>query len=311
MSVEKRVGSGLAGELRFLRKERKLTLQVVCDQLRWPQSKISRMETGQQGVTLADLASLLTVYDVFGKERERLLHMVDRQDDPGYWETDVSPTGSRTLARLEPEATAIVDVEPLLVPGLAQTAAYAAAVMKAAHLPPEQVGPRVAARMARKKILAKKVPPKLDMVVDEIALRRVVGSHSIMAEQLRAMIAVAKRPNVRLWVVPFDLGGNAGLHYPFYLMDFLHAKSIVLLEGTTSGVFLEDDERIGIFRRHAAELVRVALSPNESVHLVATLVGEHERECGDDERQDLAEVELQRCERELRGVGGVRGGAGR
>ncbi|HEY3609050.1 MAG TPA: helix-turn-helix transcriptional regulator, partial [Pseudonocardiaceae bacterium] len=67
------VWSGLAGEVRHVRNRRNLSLEVVCDQLGWQQSKLSRMERGQQCISTADLASLLVIYKVTGTERNRLL----------------------------------------------------------------------------------------------------------------------------------------------------------------------------------------------------------------------------------------------
>src|SRR6266566_1052601 len=77
------VESGLAGEIQYIRDQHDLTLETVCDQLGWQQSKLSRMERGQQCVSAADLASLLVIYKVTGRERNRLLHLVERQDEPG------------------------------------------------------------------------------------------------------------------------------------------------------------------------------------------------------------------------------------
>jgi hypothetical protein len=60
--------------MQYLRVQRGLTLEVVCDQLRWQQSKLSRMENGQQCISQADLAALLVIYEIHGKERQWLLH---------------------------------------------------------------------------------------------------------------------------------------------------------------------------------------------------------------------------------------------
>jgi hypothetical protein len=77
------VRSGLAWEMQYIREQQcGLTLEVVCDQMRWQQSKLSRMENGQQCISIADLASLMVIYKVHGEERQRLLHMANRQDDP-------------------------------------------------------------------------------------------------------------------------------------------------------------------------------------------------------------------------------------
>jgi transcriptional regulator with XRE-family HTH domain len=281
VSAEKLVNvveSGLAGEILYIRDQRDLTLEAVCDQLGWQQSKLSRMERGQQCISAADLASLLVIYKVQGKERRRLLHLVDRQDEPGYWDFN-SPLDaeSKPLVRLEPQATALVSAETLVIPGLVQIPDYTCAVLKAAGVPHDHLGSRVESRRARKAILTRDNPPKLDLIVHEAALRQVMGSPKIMARQLRAMLEVAELPNVRLWVMPFELAGNAGLHFPLYLMKFPRDKSVVYLENWITGVYLEDPEKIELVRRRTAELARVALNPAESAARVALIAKDHDR----------------------------------
>src|ERR1700716_892574 len=94
------VRSGLAGEVLYVRNRCGLSLEVVCDQLGWAQSKLSRMERGHQCISAADLASLLVIYRVTGHERARLLHLVERQDEPGRWIVESSGTPT-PLNRLE------------------------------------------------------------------------------------------------------------------------------------------------------------------------------------------------------------------
>src|SRR5262245_11791786 len=115
------VGRGLGGELRGLRQAAKLSVRTVAAQLGWQASKLSRMETGQQGIRVEDVASLLVIYGVTGAERKRLLAMAERVKEPGWWEVLGGLSAeSRTLVQLEAEATAIFNFEPLLVPGLLQ-----------------------------------------------------------------------------------------------------------------------------------------------------------------------------------------------
>jgi hypothetical protein len=273
------VQSGLADELRDIRNGCDMSLEDVCGKLRWQQSKLSRMENGQQCISDVDLGAVLALYEVYGEERRRLLRMAERQDDPGRWER-MSPEEQkpRTLLRLEAKVNKIVNGEPLLMPGLVQTADYALVVLKAGHVLPELVEPRLESRLARQSILTKNNAPKVDLILDETVLRRVVGNHQIMARQLRALLELADLPNLRLWIVPFDRGGSIGFDYPFYLMDFQHGNPVVFLENTASGLFIEDKEEIDYFQYHAGRLGRAALNPDESADFIATLAKEHERE---------------------------------
>jgi len=271
------VRSGLAGEVQYVRNRCGLSLEVVCGQLGWQQSKLSRMERGQQCISAADLASLLVIYKVMGAERRRLLHLVERQDEPGRWIVESSRTPT-PLMRLEAEAISLVNAQLVLIPGLLQTAEYVRALVQAGGVPPELVEARVNARMERQFILSKAKPPKFDIVLDETALRRVVGSHAVMARQLRALLESADRPNVRLWVMPAEMSGLAGFEFSFYILNFPRDESVVQLESKASYVYIEDEDKIEIFRRHAAKLGKAALDPAQSVDRIATLARRHERE---------------------------------
>ncbi|MEQ4303331.1 helix-turn-helix transcriptional regulator [Plantactinospora sp. B6F1] len=274
------VGRGLAGELRRLRQTKKLSVRAVATQLDWQGSKLSRMETGQQRIRVADLASLLVIYGVTGAERKRLLAMAERSGEPGWWETygaGLTPW-SRTLLQLETDASAIFNFEPLLVPGLLQTPDYTRAVMKACGVPDESAQLRVAARLGRQALLTQDEPPTLHVIVDEGALRRVVGSPWVMARQLRHLIEASARPRVTIHLVPLAVGGYTGLDGPFMILDFDRHKPVVHLEQKMASMFLEDAEQVTFFRRQVDRLVDVALDPTESLRLLGQIALEHERE---------------------------------
>jgi hypothetical protein len=217
------------------------------------------------------------IYKVTGHERSKLLHMVERQDEPGRWILE-SPLEPTPLMRLEAEATTLVNAQPLLMPGLVQTADYIIALGRAENAPSDVTKQRLQMTKARQLLLAKAKPPKFDMIMDEISLRRVVGSRKVMAQQLRALLDFADHPNVRLWVVPFERGADAGFHWPFYTIGFARDESVVQLESRESVVYVEDRERIESFHRHAATLGKAALNLAQSIDLVATIAKDHERE---------------------------------
>jgi hypothetical protein len=183
-----------------------------------------------------------------------------------------------TLWRLEMEATSLVSAETTLMPGLVQTADYFRALLSGVGVPPEEADSRIEKRMLRKANLDKSHPPKLDMILDEWVLRRIMGSRSVMARQLRALLEFAERPNVRLWVVPMELGGNIGFNSSFYVLNFVRNKTVVFLENKESSVYIEDDRMIELFREHAAKLGKAALDPAASAARVGTIAKEHERE---------------------------------
>ncbi|MGH7866855.1 MAG: DUF5753 domain-containing protein, partial [Candidatus Dormibacteraceae bacterium] len=127
-------------------------------------------------------------------------------------------------------------------------------------------------------VLSKHDAPTYEVIVDEMVLRRPLGSHQIMARQLRTLTQTAERPNITLRVLPFVLGGHPGLDGSFHLMDFPRNRPVVHLEHNITGLFLEEPEQIDFYRQEAATLRRIALSPTESVDFVATIAHDHDRE---------------------------------
>jgi hypothetical protein len=269
--------SGLPGELQDIRIQQSKTLEYVCDPLKWQQSKLSRMENGQQCISDVDLGTLFAVYGVTGNERGYLLHMAERQDDPGYWETYSSTTvESRILKRLERWTTGIVDVATVVIPELAQTADYARAVMESEEVPSEHITAMVDARLARQSAFVEANATTVDLIVSETALRRPVGGNGVMIQQLHALRKFAQHPRVRLRIVPFEMGGDAGLHLAFSVMEFPQGKSVVYLSHPTSGLFLEQHDMIEVYRRRVVRLAQVTLGPTKSIDLIASIAREFE-----------------------------------
>ncbi|GAA3736963.1 transcriptional regulator with XRE-family HTH domain [Spinactinospora alkalitolerans] len=268
-------GRGLGSDLRSLRNSKRLSLRHVATQLEWQPSKLSRIETGKQGITTEDVASLLVIYGVTGEERDRLLAKTERADEPNLWELQGPLSAeSRTLIQLEPQATGIFNFEPLLVPGLLQTPDYTRALMKAGGVSEEDTEVRVAARMSRQAILSRDKPPAFEVIIDEGVLRRVVGTPKMMARQLRHLAEATERSNVTLLVLPLSLGAHTGLDGAFAMLDFAKDKPVVYLDHKISGLFLEQPEQVSFFRTEVDRLKSVARSSQESVDTVAAAAKE-------------------------------------
>lgn len=74
--------------------------------------------------------------------------------------------------------------QPMIVPGLFQTAGYARALFVAAGSDEDQADGLVTARLDRQAILDRAGPPHVVTVLDEAVLHRLIGSPQIMADQL-------------------------------------------------------------------------------------------------------------------------------
>src|SRR5262249_16057005 len=193
--------------------------------IRSSESKISRMELGRVSFKERDIVDLLTLYGVNDQdERERLLALTRSANTPGWWHRygDLLPNWFQSYLGLEASATMIRTYEVQFVPGLLQTAAYARAVILLAHAgaPAADIDRRVNLRMARQEILDRPERPQLWVVMDEAVLRRPVGGTEVMCQQLEALAEATKRPNVRLQIIPFHVGGHAAFGGAFTILRF-------------------------------------------------------------------------------------------
>jgi transcriptional regulator with XRE-family HTH domain len=169
----------LGAELRATRVSRNRSADRVAGALGWSPSKLSWWELAQASPRSADLEELLDYYQVTGPRRDMLLGLARDAAQKGWWEDEAIPAGFQQVIALEHEATAIAIWRVGAVPGLLQTEAYArhliAGYGQVDPIPPGQVDRLVRARLRRQDILARDVPPRLSVVLDESVLRRRVG----------------------------------------------------------------------------------------------------------------------------------------
>jgi hypothetical protein len=134
----------------------------------------------------------------------------------------------------EQRATTLRIWQPLVVPGLFQTPDYARALFEAAQtdVSPESLDGLVAARVGRQAIFDTADPPQVISVIDEAVLHRLVGSSSIMHDQLTRLAAMSERPAISVQVIPASTGAHAGLAGSFMLAsldgkpDILHIDAV-------------------------------------------------------------------------------------
>ncbi|MFG2756839.1 Scr1 family TA system antitoxin-like transcriptional regulator [Streptomyces wuyuanensis] len=183
-------------------------------------------------------------------------------------------------AEAEAVATTIREYAPLLIPGLLQTEAYARAVFRAYQPTATEavVDELVEARLERARLLDDPTTPMLWTVLDEAVLRRRVGSAAIMAEALGHIGALARRNRVIVQVMPFQAGAHRAMEGALKLMEFTDAPSLAYLQALGSGQ-LDDDPATVNRHKLTYELVTAgALSPCESLALVASVAEDYAHE---------------------------------
>jgi len=270
----------LAAELRRLREAAGLTQEDVSERTGKDRSTLYRLENAQQRPQRSTLMQLLDLYGVYQPRRSELLTVLREAGQRGWmqpYRSDLPETYSDYIG-FEAEARSISNYESLFVPGLLQTEDYARAVIRGTlpHASAEQVENRVAARMERQELLTREDPPQLWAIMDEAAVRRLVGGRAVLREQLARIREASALPNVTAQVIPYDAGAHPGMLGTFIVLEFPDPadQSLVYLESMAGGLFLEDDTEIRRYILMAEHLRAAALRPDQSAALLAAIAQE-------------------------------------
>ncbi|MER7111356.1 helix-turn-helix domain-containing protein [Streptomyces sp. NPDC000229] len=285
----------LGAELRRLRKARGLTGTQVAAHLLVSQAKVSHMETGRRAVSPRDVRDLCTLYGVTDQHVvDSLMELARESSRQGWWYA-YGDIPHSVYVGLETDAASIHTYESLVIPGLLQTPAYAAAVIDETIplVTVEQAAARLKVRLRRQhRIYDPARRLRLWAVLDESALRRVVGSRDIMREQLEHLHTLSTEPHITVQVLPHTAGAHPGLSGQFSILQFPDSRqAVVYLERFTSDLYLEkpsDVQQYGMMYDH---LQSQALSPDHTRHFIAETIKLYtssglvdEPSCGTDDR---------------------------
>jgi len=267
----------LGAELRRLRVSAGLTVKDAAKALTCDPSRVSRIELGR-GTAVAkadDVRTLCGLYGVTDPEKIAiLLDMVTTSKRPGWWQTyeGVLPSGLDTLMGLETTAVIERAWEPLLVPGLLQTADYARAVLHSARTHrPADIDELVQVRERRAQLLADREPMRpleLWAVMDEVVLRRPMGGPAVMRQQIMHLREMAELPNVTVQVYPFEKHSHPGLGGAYSMLEFDTSGPVIYVDSPAGNLYMEKQGDVRRFTNDFDLLKASALDPDESAALL-------------------------------------------
>jgi transcriptional regulator with XRE-family HTH domain len=230
----------LGNALRRIREERGMTIADVTIAMKerygssFSPTKLSRMETAKRGVIPRDVHDLCLLYDLPEADREHLVNLAKsaRGSEPAVM--DEQARGYLWYATLEEVASGIREYTGMFVPGLLQTQGYARVVEDLQFVAPDYYSPRlglddipenaddrVRLRLKRQELLEGDDPTFLHVVIDEGVLRRQLPDANVMIEQLDHLLEMSEHPNIRIQVVPFEVGLYPGAECSHWsILDF-------------------------------------------------------------------------------------------
>lgn len=255
---------------RKMRARRGWTQEQLGKELGYTAAAVSAMETCAQPASDAMLVKLEQVLGdgmgIFEQARE-------------YVRLDKYPAQFKNYALLEQKAVGLHLYATLVVHGLFQTEEYARALIGGGYppLPDHRVEELVEARMARRALFVREPVALVELVLEESVLRRIIGSHGVMRDQMRHLAECARRRNVTLQVLPLEagLGGEyAGARGDLNLVETPEHDHLVYLEMQGESLLIKDRGKVSALSQRYARIRAQALGPRESLGLVEQLAGE-------------------------------------
>ncbi|GII66986.1 transcriptional regulator [Sphaerisporangium krabiense] len=243
-------------ELRHYRQVAGFTQAQLAQKIHFSESLISGIETGQLPASLEFAKSCDTTLSTGGA----LYRLLDwRRAQPfaqwfGEWRVK------------EQAASSFRAYEPLLIPGLLQTEAYARAVLRGDEI-------ALAARMERQELLARSdpPPPMLRCVIDEAVLHRPIGSKEDMREQLDRLVSLVN-PRLSIQIVPH--GMHSGLTSGFIIATLSDGADVAYVDTALRGLIVSDQEEVNQAVQKFEAIRTEALPLCMSLDLITRTAGE-------------------------------------
>lgn len=257
----------LAAALRGLRSDAGLSTTKLAERLGWSQSKVSKTELGRTAPPPADVAAWAVATGATSELREELVALAAvAEQQTTEWRRELAPGRvrlQRDIERLEAAASCIRVFSHDVIPGLAQTAAYAAAMFQLGRrLGPDGEVPAdvVEARIARQAVLDD-TAKTFHLVMSETAVRRRLIASDRMVEQLHHLLNLQERPNVTIAVIPFNAREVVHQYHGFAILGDPRGgdQALVLAETLTRGLRIRAADEVADYLTHFDQLRETAL----------------------------------------------------
>ncbi|WP_411142330.1 helix-turn-helix domain-containing protein [Streptomyces sp. x-80] len=242
----------LGKELRKLREKNGFTLQDVAKELGFSHTKLARVEIGENDLPrVGDLEALMDLYDEdLPKEDQETLLQLHRESlskEPWTPYKAFMPSKMPTYRGLEQDATVMRAFQPNFVFGLLQTDAYARSLFVIAkpvdETTTEYIDQNVRLRLERKELITRTESPlELRVIMDETAVRRMVGGPEVMREQYDEIVELSRLENVTIQILTHDVVTYRS-ESNFAILNFPDALDPIVQVDMPNTISVTDEQR--------------------------------------------------------------------
>jgi transcriptional regulator with XRE-family HTH domain len=266
--------AALGARLRKLRKDAGLTGEQLARRFGWQQSKVSRIETGKQNASEADITAWAQAVGAASEVVEELLAGLKAvQVEYATWQQQHRAgvfAKQQALLDLEAKTITVRAFDPVVIPGLLQTAEYARwRLIEGPELyesPDDVAAAAVRTRMQRQEVLYNPAK-RFRFVVTEATLRYQLCPAETLRGQLDRLVAVSTLGNVELGVIPFSVRVPLAPMHGFWIFD----DQLVTVETFGGELMLREPQEIELYAK-AFETLQGAALFGEQARAIITQV---------------------------------------
>jgi transcriptional regulator with XRE-family HTH domain len=263
---QRRVGAAL----KAMRTRAGMSGSALAAELGWSQASVSRAELGQRRVSIQDATRWAEVTGAPPAARDELLGLAEEaaREVRSWWNVHAAGLARRQqeVAALEARAERISNYQ-LVIPGLLQTAEYAARALALADVSGQgDIPAAVAARMNRQEILYDE-SRQFDYVLPETALHQRLAGPAGMRAQSDRLLSVDSLPNVSIAVLPLDTAPPILPSAGFVIYE-IPDEPLVLLETLTDELLFGGDRELSAYRAAFTSLRRASVAGDEAHALI-------------------------------------------
>ncbi|GAA2119668.1 DUF5753 domain-containing protein [Actinomadura alba] len=259
-SIVQQARQALADRLREIRTEAGLTAQALAAAAGWHRTKVSKLEHAVTSPSAADIREWCDLCGAADQAGDLIASL--RAVDSMYVEwRRLHRAGLRRQMEsrlpLYERTRHFRAYSSWLVPGLLQTRAYTAAVLRSImrrQRLPDDVDEAVASRMERQRVLHEG-DHRFALLIEESVLRSAVCDRGTMAGQLDHLITCSSLPSVSLGVIPMGTGRDRWPVEGFWIFD----EEQVNVELVSSYLTITQPREVAEYAQAFAELAAMAV----------------------------------------------------
>jgi transcriptional regulator with XRE-family HTH domain len=263
---QRRVGAAL----KALRVRAGMSGSALAAALGWSQASVSRAELGQRRLSVEDAIRWADKTGAPPAARDELLGLAEEaaREVRSWWNVHAGGLARRQqeVAALEARAARISNYQ-LVVPGLLQTAEYAARALALADVSGQgDIPAAAAARMRRQEILYDE-SRQFDYVLPETALHQRLASPAGMRAQADRLLSLDSLPNVSIAVLPLTADPPRLPSTGFVIYE-IPDEPLVLIETLTDELLFGGERELSAYRSAFSAMRGTSVTGDEAHALI-------------------------------------------